>query len=153
MFAPDADAAVRELLRVTKPGGLVAMSSWDKDSYTGQTLKVSSRYLPPPPEGVDTSGEWGDEATARSRFERYTDEVAIHRGTTMWTFASREESRKFWEEEAPPGVAAKMALPPDRFAALSTELEAMEETFNKGTGGQVAIESGYLLIVARKPGG
>ena len=152
MFAPDADAAVREMMRVTKPGGFCAMTSWAKDGMIGQTFLAASRFMPPPPPGVNTVGEWGDEATARSRFERYSEEVSVLRGKTMWAFESLEEERRFFEEEAPPGVAAKMVLPPETFAELVVELEKIHDRFDKSPGDDLLLEAEYLLTVARKPG-
>lgn len=152
MFAPNADAAVQEMLRVTKPGGLVAMTAWASDGYTGQTLAVSSRYMPPPPEGVNTVGEWGDEEVARSRFAPYSDQVEVKRGTVTWDFASRDEAETFWKEQAPPAVAAKMALPPERFEQMAAEIAEVQERFDHGTGGRVTIDSEYLLVTARRSG-
>jgi SAM-dependent methyltransferase len=150
MFAPDADATVQEMLRVAKPGGTVALTAWAPEGYTGQALAITSKYMPPPPPGVNTSGEWGEDETARSRFARYADDVTIQHGFVPWSFESREDARRFFEEEAPPGVAAKMALPPERYEEMWAELEALQERFNKAKDGRVMYESKYLLVVARK---
>lgn len=150
MFAPDADAAVREMLRVTKPRGIVAFTAWASDGYTGRSLAITSGYLPPPPEGVDTAGSWGDEDVARSRFERHADTVEVRRGVVTWDFASADEARSFLETNAPPFVAAKSILPPERFDEMTRELEDLRDRFNKATDGRITIDSEYLLVLARR---
>ncbi len=97
MFAPRADVAAGEMLRVAKPGGLVALTAWDKDGYTGATLALSSRFAPPPPEGVDLPLEWGDVDIARARFEAHGAEVEVRRGMVEWDFEPRQAARSFME--------------------------------------------------------
>lgn len=150
MFAPNADAAVREMLRVTKPGGVVALTSWASDGYTGETLAATMKYMPPAPEGVNTAAEWGDEEEARSRFARHSDDVEIRRGVVTWEFESPDEAARFWREDAPPGVAAQMVLSPEKYEAMQEETAAIQGRHNRGSGGRVALDSDYLLVLARR---
>ena len=152
MFAPVADEVVQEMLRVTKPGGVVGFTSWSADSYIGQTLRISSGYLPPPPEGANTPGEWGHAEEARSRFARHASDVEVRTGVVTWDFDSTDSARDFFETNAAPTIAAKMMLPPERFEELMSELEILQDKHNRGTGGRVIVDSEYLLLLARKPG-
>src|SRR6202790_3135704 len=52
IFAPRPDVAVAEMLRVLKPGGVIAFSTWPPELFVGQIFALTSRYLPPPPPGV-----------------------------------------------------------------------------------------------------
>ncbi|HEU4480604.1 MAG TPA: class I SAM-dependent methyltransferase [Actinomycetota bacterium] len=153
MFAPDADGVVREMLRVTKPGGMVALTSWAEEGYTGQTLDLARRYAPPPPEGTDTPVSWGNEDLARMRFEKHAASVDVLRKAITWKFDSTEEARSFLENEAPPIVAAKMAMPPERFAEMLDETEKLQERYNRGEGGRVVVDSDYLVVLGRKASG
>jgi SAM-dependent methyltransferase len=67
MFAPRPERVARELVRVCKPGGLVAMANWTPASFSGQMFKINGKYAPPPP-GVPAPVMWGDEAVVRERF-------------------------------------------------------------------------------------
>jgi ubiquinone/menaquinone biosynthesis C-methylase UbiE len=52
MFFPDPLAGIREMLRVTKPGGYVALAVWDKSEvnpYSYLVTQVISRHVPPTP--------------------------------------------------------------------------------------------------------
>src|SRR6202521_3802939 len=52
MFAPRRDVSVAEMLRVLKPGGVIAFSTWPPELFVGQMFAPSARYTPPPPPGV-----------------------------------------------------------------------------------------------------
>ncbi|HMN83429.1 MAG TPA: class I SAM-dependent methyltransferase, partial [Burkholderiaceae bacterium] len=52
MFAPRPQVAVAEMLRVLKPGGTIAFSTWPPDQLVGQMFALTARYAPPPPPGV-----------------------------------------------------------------------------------------------------
>jgi SAM-dependent methyltransferase len=58
MFAPRPEVATSEMLRVLKPGGTIAFSTWPPELYVGQLFGLVGRYLPPPP-GVAPPSKWG----------------------------------------------------------------------------------------------
>ena len=49
MFAPDHEATARELLRVCRPGGTIAMANWTPDGEVGRYFAILARYAPPRP--------------------------------------------------------------------------------------------------------
>ena len=66
MFAPRPEVVASELLRVCRPGGLIAMGNWTPDGFVGQMFKITSRHAPPPP-GVPAPSLWGDEKVVTER--------------------------------------------------------------------------------------
>ena len=48
MFAPDHHQAAAELLRVTRPGGTIAVASWTPEGFIGQMFKTVGKHVPPP---------------------------------------------------------------------------------------------------------
>lgn len=48
MFAPDHQKAADELVRVTAPGGKIALASWTPASLVAEMFKVISSFAPPP---------------------------------------------------------------------------------------------------------
>src|SRR6187455_707604 len=49
MFAPDHSKAASELVRVTKPGGTIALASWTPDGFIGELFRTVAAHVPPPP--------------------------------------------------------------------------------------------------------
>jgi len=70
MFAPKPFDVAKEMVRVTKPGGRVVMGNWiPKDpTFISELLKISSAFLPPPPEGFISPVTWGVESHIVERF-------------------------------------------------------------------------------------
>lgn len=60
MFAYRPERAAAELLRVTRPGGRVAMANWTPEGFVGRMLRAHTAVVPPPP-GVPSPLEWGKE--------------------------------------------------------------------------------------------
>ena len=71
MFAPRPEVTAQELLRVCRPGGLVAMANWTPEGFVGRSFVVTARHVPPPP-GIPPPLLWGNENTVRERFAKGT---------------------------------------------------------------------------------
>jgi SAM-dependent methyltransferase len=69
MFCPRPDVAAAELIRVTKPGGLIVMGNWTKGGFGDDFFKVVSSYVPPAPPGAPVPTDWGNEQVAEERFK------------------------------------------------------------------------------------
>jgi ubiquinone/menaquinone biosynthesis C-methylase UbiE len=61
MFAPDHARAAAELVRVCRPGGRIAMTTWVNDGFAGELFTLTGSFLPPPPPGVQPPSLWGVE--------------------------------------------------------------------------------------------
>lgn len=150
MFAPRAEHTARELIRVTKPGGKVALTAWTPDGAVGRTLAISMKYMPPPPEGVDSPLSWGDEPTAKARFEPIASSVECVEKAIQWRFPSIEEEVEWSQANIPPIAVARQMLPAETFEMFSKETVTLIEELNTATDGSVAYDSEYLLTVATK---
>ena len=58
MFAPNAKLAIDEMLRVLKPGGTIAFSTWPPEHYVGKLFNLTSKYSPTPLQ-IDIPCQWG----------------------------------------------------------------------------------------------
>jgi SAM-dependent methyltransferase len=61
MYAPDHEAAARELERVAKPGARIVIAAWTPGSFMPRMGAALAPYLPPPPPGSGPPSRWGDE--------------------------------------------------------------------------------------------
>jgi SAM-dependent methyltransferase len=63
MFAPDHEATARELARVTRPGGRIALANWTPTGGMARLFKMMAPFQPAPPPSSPFA--WGDEAHVR----------------------------------------------------------------------------------------
>src|SRR5205085_5932453 len=70
MFAPKPFDVAKEMVRVTRPGGRIVMGKWipGDPTFISQVLKISSAFMPPPPEGFVSPVMWGVESNIVERF-------------------------------------------------------------------------------------
>src|SRR5215469_2132342 len=78
MFAPRPERVASELLRVCRPGGMVAMGNWTPSGFVGKMFGVSSKHVPPPP-GIPAPSLWGDENVVREQFGTGAREIKCAR--------------------------------------------------------------------------
>ena len=77
MFAYRPERAAAELLRVTRPGGRVAMANWTPDGFVGRMLQAHTAVVRRP-SGVPSPLEWGKEEMVRARFGEPGESARLH---------------------------------------------------------------------------
>src|SRR5580765_5110763 len=93
MFAPRPFDVAKEMVRVTRSGGRVAMGNWIPNDPTlvAQILRISSSYSPPPPEGFVSPMTWGVEADVTERFGGAgvpAEQISLERDTYVFDYPS-----------------------------------------------------------------
>jgi SAM-dependent methyltransferase len=148
MFAPRPELAAAEAFRTVRPGGVVGLTAWTPDGFTGQVTTLMTEYLPVPM-GTDQPIDWGIEATVRRRLAPHSDALAVTRGAITWEFASIDETMAWQETNFGALIAARRALG-DRYAELRGRFVELIAEWNRGEGGSVRLPATYLLVVARR---
>jgi SAM-dependent methyltransferase len=152
MFAPRQERAAAELVRVTKPGGVVAVAAWTPEGTNGQMFRTVASHMPPPPPELKPPSLWGDEEHIRSLFEPLGVELEFERGQVDFADDSVEKWLVYGEEKLGPMVMARAALEPQgKWDALRADLAALYERENKATDGSFRVEPEYLVTIARVP--
>lgn len=144
-FAPD--AAGRELVRVAKPDGRIAYTSWTPDGLTRPILETVADYLPPEAQ-FDAPADflWADPEIARERLGDGVYDVTVHREMLPYHFLSPEHFWKHMAENAGPFVAIRNRIDQDDRAALDRAVsEALEPHFEENV-----IRFEYALVSAKK---
>jgi SAM-dependent methyltransferase len=149
MIAPRPRVTAEELFRVVRPGGTVGMTAWTPRGFSAELFRLGRSYAPP--SDGPMSEEWSDEAKVRERFDGLAARFEIELRTLPWRFDSPEEMVTTMGTSAPPWVAAKQNLPPERWEQLTTEARELAERW-AGDARPIELENEYALIVARKRG-
>lgn len=150
MFAPRPDLVASELKRVTKPGGRIVMGNWTPTGYAGQTFKLGSKYVPPPP-GMTPPVQWGDQAIVRERFREGISDLELNVRKAFFRFPGNEVAMvEHFKEYFGPVRKVFEALDPAGQAAYRKDLEALFREHNKATDGTTVIEGELLEVVATR---
>ena len=79
IFAPRPEVAIGEMLRVLKPGGTIAFSTWPPELLVGRVFALTASYLPPPPPGAAPPPLWGDPNIVRQRLGAGVKDILFDR--------------------------------------------------------------------------
>jgi SAM-dependent methyltransferase len=149
IFAPRPDVAVAEMLRVLKPGGTIAFSTWPPELFVGRTFPLLANYMPPPPPGVSPPPQWGDPAVVRERLGGAVKDIVFDRATMLVPSLSPQHFRSFTERTAGPMVKLVESLAvndPSKLATFRREYDALVgEYFEENV-----VRQDYLITRARK---
>lgn len=148
MFAPDHRQAARELVRVTRPGGTVALASWTPDGYLGDVFRTMSAHVPGPA-GVPSPMLWGDESHLR---ELFGDDAAELRSTVevcTFRFRSAEELVAWFRKWYGPTLKAFGTLDEPGQEALAADLAEVARRYARDVAGTIAVPGTYLQSVIR----
>jgi SAM-dependent methyltransferase len=151
MFAPDHQRTAGELVRVCRPGGRVAMTTWVNDGFVGELFTLTGSFMPPPPPGVQPSPLWGVTAHINDVFRAVGAEPSIERETVDFNFDSVDDAVQQYAENFGPFVSARRVLEPEgRWAEFIGAFQELVDRFNPVTDGTARIRSDYFLILIQR---
>jgi SAM-dependent methyltransferase len=151
-FAPRHEVVARELLRVTRPGGVIGLVNWTPRGLIGQVLKAVGKRLPTPPEYASPPPLWGDEEHVRGLLGDEAELEFERRTASFDDFGSAEDWVAFMEVAYGPLLKARERLSPEgRWQELREELVGIVSSLDEGGAGRFHVESEYLIAVARVP--
>jgi SAM-dependent methyltransferase len=149
MFAPRPDVTARELVRVCRPGGLIAMANWTPTGFVGQMFKLSAQFVPPP-EGVPPPSQWGVPETVTQRLgDAVVTETTPIRFNFHFPFPPAEVVEFFARYFGPTQVAMSK-LDSQKQAEFKAALVKHWTEHNVAKDGGTSAEAEYLEVKARK---
>lgn len=149
MFAPRADLAISEMLRVLKPGGVVAFSTWPPELLTGRLFILTAKYGSSPPTGISSPVDWGKIEVIKNRLAEKVKHITFHRAQYGNPAMSPSHMRLLLERYIGPVTAVVKMLEaddPDKLTLFRSEMDVLlGEYFENNT----VIQS-YLMTRAIK---
>ena len=143
IFAPDHARIASELARVCRPGGRMGFTAWRRDSGVGDIFEGMSKFMAPPPDGVGSPFQWGQEAYVEEMlgdaFELSFEELDTRHDdddpAAMWELfrSSYGPSHVLWN-----------SLDDERRAELDETMTAVFEKHRDGDG--ISMERRYILV-------
>ena len=148
MFAPRPDVATGEMLRVLKPGGTIAFTTWPPELFMGRRLALIGRHMPPPP-GAAPPPLWGDPNIIRERLGTAVRDIVFARDKICAPALSVQHFREMTERTA--GSVLKLvesliSADPAKLAAIRRELDALATQYFEDN----VVSQDYLMTRAVK---
>ncbi|MGC1451439.1 MAG: class I SAM-dependent methyltransferase [Candidatus Sulfotelmatobacter sp.] len=148
MFAPRPERVAAELLRVCKPGGMIAMANWTPQGFVGKTFRITAGMVPPPA-GVPPPVLWGDESTVRQRLGGESAQLNCTRQKMQFRYPFPPKGTvDFFRRYFGPTQMAFSRLDAAGQETLASRLESLWAEHNTATDGTTAIEGEFLDVRA-----
>ena len=151
MFAPDHAKAARELARVCRPGGTIALACWPPEGFIGDTFKIVSQYAPAVV-GLTPPVRWGDPQYQRNLFGDSVRSFQSTKRTILFRYPSAEANVEFFRTNYGPTLKLFESVGSAGATKLAAELADLARRYdqNGNDGGPLAIAAEYLETVMIK---
>ena len=150
MFAPNPELAAREMARVCRSGGTIAMANWTPTGFVGKMFALSAKHAPPP-DGMAPPVLWGVEEKVRERLGPFASriETTIRSIDFDYPFSAREVVQYFREHFGPTKtVFARLDAAGQE--AMAADAEALWRAHNQGGEDHMVVPAEYLEVVATR---
>jgi SAM-dependent methyltransferase len=151
MFATRQEQAAAELLRVSRPGAVIALANWTPSSFVGDVLRTVARHVPPPAD-IRSPLEWGTGPRIDELLGGGVSDLQIRPRTFVFRFRSAVEFADFFRTNYGPVNRAFARLDDADGATLVDELAALATAHGRPVGGSLAIPSEYVEVMAVRKG-
>lgn len=149
MFAADHDAAARELVRVTRPGGRIGLASWTPEGFVGGILRTVGTHVAPPP-GAQPATRWGTEEVVAGLLGDGVTDVRSLTATVTQRFADGAGFADLFLTYYGPTFSAAARLDEAGRAALRADLVALAESHDRGEGDGLVCDWEYRIVTATR---
>jgi len=148
MFASRPEPAARELARVCRRGGRIALTTWLSNGNVFGMFQVMKRYMPPPPNPAPASPfDWG-------RTERISEllgasfELRFEKGVSYYREPTAEAAWETFSKGYGPTRILAASLDSERREALGREFAAFHANFATELG--ISVPREYWLTIGKR---
>ncbi len=148
MFAPDQERTAAELVRVTRPGGIIALANWMPTSFGASLLGALAKYAPPPAV-LNPPTRWGTEQGLRELFgERVTLRLQVKRFSQY--YRSVAHAVEVFSESFGPIVRMRESSDRATLAALEADLATAFERHRRAGESELVLDCEYLEAIVTR---
>jgi len=149
MFAPRPDLVAAELIRVCRPGGMIAMANWPPGGFVGAMFKTISKYIAP--SGMPAPVLWGDEGTVRDRFRDGISDLKCAKRIHHFDYPFAPDAVvEFYRTNYGPMSRAFASLDVTGREELRRELVELWSAHNNSNDGITQVDAEYLEVIASR---
>jgi SAM-dependent methyltransferase len=148
MFAPDADKALREMVRVAKPGGTVAFIAWTPDGMFQKIFALHDRFNPLGP-GLAKCCRWGDGTFIGERFGAFATDIRVRRQDRVFRARSADQWLAYMRQNLGPTLLAFEGLDPAGQEQFSREMIQTMQHYNQSGDETLFLVTDYTEAVIR----
>jgi ubiquinone/menaquinone biosynthesis C-methylase UbiE len=149
MFTADHAGAVREVQRVVRSGGRIAMANWTPEGFIGQVLKTIGSYVTPPP-AARSPLLWGTRPWLDEHFGPQAAGISTDSRDYVFRYRSPEHWLEIFRTWYGPLLTAFAGLDDHGRARLEGEILELIVRFNRASDGTMVVPSEYLETVIKK---
>lgn len=147
MFAPEHAAVARELARVCRPGGRLALACWRPDGTIGDIFRLMAPFQPPPAPGIGSPFDWGREEHVTGLLGD-AFELEFEDGDSVLDAESGEAVWEIFVTSYGPTKMLAASLDATRREELREEFEALHESYRAREG--IRMPRSYLLTLGTR---
>lgn len=151
MFAPDHQRAADELVRVTAPGGKIALACWTPGGMVGHLFKTVGQWAPPPA-GVRPPALWGTPEHLSDLFGDRVEWVGSAKRQYVFRYHSPEHFSDWFREYYGPITRLAGTLSDEDRERFAADLAEVARQFDRADDNTLAAPAEYLEAVGVRQG-
>jgi SAM-dependent methyltransferase len=149
MFAPDQTRAARELLRVCRPGGRIALANWMPEAFGHDFFGAHARHAPPPA-GMASPLRWGSPAVLEELLGPSLASMNNAKRSSFAYYRSVPHAVSLFETFFGPTIRAMSVVGDAGADALRADLAEVFERYNRADDGTAVVETQYMRTIATR---